>query len=107
MCQTLLADDLWSLIENYLPTHCRSPKGGRLCINDRSALTRILFVLRQLRVYDQIELAEPSHLAQHTCQDLIMFLPQPFPKPAISDTALSAPPRPPVAAPWQPCRHVC
>ena len=37
--------------------------------------------------------------------DLIMFLPQPFPAPTVSGTASSVPARPPIAAPWRPCRR--
>jgi transposase len=46
MAQALLPDDIWSLIEAHLPAHSRSPKGGRPRINDRAALTGILFVLK-------------------------------------------------------------
>jgi transposase len=46
MAQALLPDDLWSLIAAYLPCHSRSPKGGRPRVNDRAALTGILFVLK-------------------------------------------------------------
>lgn len=46
MAQALLPEDRWSLIATHLPNHCRSPKGGRPRINDRAALTGMLFVLR-------------------------------------------------------------
>ena len=46
MALALLPEDLWSLIEAHLPIRHRSPKGGRPRINDRAALTGILFVLR-------------------------------------------------------------
>lgn len=46
MAQALLPDDLWSLIAAYLPCHSRSPKDGRPRVNDRAALTGILFVLK-------------------------------------------------------------
>lgn len=46
MAQALLPEDLWSLIAAHLPNHCRSQKGGRPRIEDRAALTGILFVLR-------------------------------------------------------------
>jgi transposase len=46
MAQALLPDDLWSLIEAHLPAYSRLPKGGRPRINDRAALTGILFVLK-------------------------------------------------------------
>lgn len=44
--QSLLPDDLRSLIEGHLPAYSRSPKGGRPQINDRAALTCILFFLK-------------------------------------------------------------
>ena len=46
MAHALLPEDLWSLIAAYLPAHRRSPRGGRPRINDRAALTGILFVLK-------------------------------------------------------------
>jgi transposase len=46
MAQALLPDELWSLIEPHLPVHHPSPKGGRPRIDDRAALTGILFVLK-------------------------------------------------------------
>lgn len=46
MAQALLPEDLWSLVAAHLPNYVRSPKGGRPRINDRAALTGILFVLK-------------------------------------------------------------
>lgn len=46
MAQALLPEDLWSLVAAHLPTHRRSPKGGRPRINDRATLTGIQFVLK-------------------------------------------------------------
>jgi transposase len=46
MAQALLPEDRWSLIADHLPAHGRSPKGGRPRINDRAALTGLLFVLK-------------------------------------------------------------
>ncbi|WP_081897660.1 IS5 family transposase [Massilia sp. BSC265] len=46
MVRALLPEDLWSLIAAHLPAHHRSPKGGRPRIDDRAALTGILFVLK-------------------------------------------------------------
>jgi transposase len=46
MARALLPEDLWSLIAAHLPTHRPSPKGGRPRIDDRAALTGILFVLK-------------------------------------------------------------
>lgn len=42
----LLADRLWNEIEPLLPKHPPSPKGGRPRVEDRKALTGIIFVLR-------------------------------------------------------------
>lgn len=46
MAQAPFAEELWSLIAAHLPVHRRSPKGGRPRIDDRAALTGILFVLK-------------------------------------------------------------
>jgi len=46
MAHALLPEDLWSLIAAHLPPHRPSPKGGRPRIDDRAALTGILFVLK-------------------------------------------------------------
>ncbi|MGX9773072.1 IS5 family transposase [Janthinobacterium aestuarii] len=46
MAKALLPDDLWALIQPLLPVHRPSPKGGRPRIDDRAALTGILFVLK-------------------------------------------------------------
>jgi transposase len=46
MAQTLLPDVLRSLIETHLPLYRPSPKGGRPRIDNRAALTDILFVLK-------------------------------------------------------------
>jgi len=46
MARALLPEDLWSLVAAHLPTHSRSPKGGRPRLNDRATLTGILFVLK-------------------------------------------------------------
>ncbi|NHZ98470.1 transposase [Massilia sp. CCM 8734] len=46
MAQALRPEDLWSLIEAHLPTHSRSPKGGRPRINDRATLTGWRYVER-------------------------------------------------------------
>ena len=44
---TLLTDELWGAIAPHLPPHPPSPKGGRPRVDDRAALTGILFVLRE------------------------------------------------------------
>lgn len=46
MAQPLLGDELWALIEPCLPPHKPRPKGGRKPIDDRKALTGIMFVLK-------------------------------------------------------------
>lgn len=46
MAEALLPDDLWALIQPLLPAYRPSPKGGRPRMDDRAALTGILFVLK-------------------------------------------------------------
>ena len=46
MAKPLLPDALWEIIEPLLPKHTSSPKGGRPRLDDRKALTGILFVLK-------------------------------------------------------------
>ncbi|BAR47380.1 transposase and inactivated derivatives (plasmid) [Methylobacterium aquaticum] len=46
MARPLLPDDLWATIAPLLPPHPPRPKGGRPRVDDRAALTGILFVLR-------------------------------------------------------------
>ncbi|PIK73969.1 IS5 family transposase [Methylobacterium frigidaeris] len=46
MARPLLPDDLWAAIAPLLPPHPPRPKGGRPRVDDRAALTGILFVLR-------------------------------------------------------------
>jgi len=46
MATPLLPDELWEIIEPILPKHVPSPKGGRPPIDDRKALTGIIFVLK-------------------------------------------------------------
>jgi transposase len=46
MAKPLLPDGLWAIIEPLLPKHEPSPKGGRPRLDDRKALTGILFVLK-------------------------------------------------------------
>ena len=46
MAQPLLTDELWSVIEPLLPKWTPSPKGGQPRLDDRKALTGILFVLK-------------------------------------------------------------
>ena len=46
MARPLLPDDLWAAIVPLLPPHPPRPKGGRPRVDDRAALTGILFVLR-------------------------------------------------------------
>jgi transposase len=46
MAATLLPDQLWDLVEPFLPIPPRRPKGGRPRVSDRACLTGIVFVLR-------------------------------------------------------------
>jgi len=46
MAKPLLPDELWEIIEPILPKRTPSPKGGRPPVDDRQALTGILFVLK-------------------------------------------------------------
>ena len=46
MVAPLLPDELWELIRPHLPEHNRRFWGGRPPIDDRKALTGIIFVLK-------------------------------------------------------------
>ena len=46
MAKELVTDELWETIEPLLPEEPPKPKGGRPRIDDRAALTGILFVLK-------------------------------------------------------------
>ena len=46
MARRLIPDELWELIAPLLPKRTKSPKGGRPPIDDRAALTGIVFVLK-------------------------------------------------------------
>ena len=46
MAKPLLSDELWEVIEPLLPKWTPSPKGGQPRLDDRRALTGILFVLK-------------------------------------------------------------
>jgi transposase len=46
MAKPLLPDELWTIIEPLLPKWTPSPKGGHPRLEDRKALTGILFVLK-------------------------------------------------------------
>jgi transposase len=46
MSKELVSDELWEIIEPLLPEESPKPKGGRLRIDDRAALTHIVFVLK-------------------------------------------------------------
>jgi transposase len=45
-CDLLVSDALWLRIEPLIPKHVPSPLGGRPPVDDRQALTGILFVLK-------------------------------------------------------------
>ena len=46
MARELVTDDLWETIEALLPPEPPKPQGGRPRIDDRAALTGIVFVLK-------------------------------------------------------------
>jgi transposase len=46
MGRPLVSDELWAIVEPLLPQERPKPKGGRPRLEDRAALTGILFVLR-------------------------------------------------------------
>ena len=46
MAKELVTDELWEVIDPLLPEEPPKPKGGRPRIDDRAALTGILFVLK-------------------------------------------------------------
>lgn len=46
MAKELVTDELWEVIEPLLPEEPTKPNGGRPRIDDRAALTGILFVLK-------------------------------------------------------------
>ncbi|EWY36281.1 transposase TIS1421 [Skermanella stibiiresistens SB22] len=46
MAKPLVSDELWAAVAPLLPSRPPRPKGGRPPVDDRAALTGILFVLR-------------------------------------------------------------
>ena len=46
MVKELVTDKLWETIEPLLPSEAPKPKGGRPRVDDRAALTGIIFVLK-------------------------------------------------------------
>jgi transposase len=46
MSKELVTDELWEIIEPLLPEERPKPKGGRPRVDDRAALTGIIFVLK-------------------------------------------------------------
>jgi transposase len=46
MAKPLVSDELWAVIEPLLPPEPAKPKGGRPRVDNRAALTGILFVLK-------------------------------------------------------------
>src|ERR687894_3171605 len=46
MAKELVTDELWEIIEPLLPPEAPKPEGGRPRIEDRAALTGIIFVLK-------------------------------------------------------------
>ncbi len=46
MAKELVTDELWEIVEPLLPPEPPKPEGGRPRVNDRAALTGIIFVLK-------------------------------------------------------------
>jgi transposase len=46
MAKELVTDELWEIVEPLLPEEPPKPKGGRPRLDDRAALTGIVFVLK-------------------------------------------------------------
>jgi transposase len=46
MSKELVSDELWEIIEPLLPKEPPKPKGGRPRVEDRAALTGVIFVLK-------------------------------------------------------------
>ena len=46
MAKELVPDELWETIEALLPPEPPKPKGGRPLVDNRAALTGIIFVLK-------------------------------------------------------------
>ncbi len=46
MAKPLVSDELWAVVAPLLPSRPPRPKGGRPPVDDRAALTGILFVLK-------------------------------------------------------------
>ena len=46
MAKELVSDELWQIIEPLLPEEPPKPEGGRPRVDDRAALTGIIFVLK-------------------------------------------------------------
>ncbi len=46
MAKELVSDELWEIVEPLLPEELPKPEGGRPRIDDRAALTGIIFVLK-------------------------------------------------------------
>lgn len=46
MAKSLVDDELWSIIEPLLPVEPPKPKGGRPRVDNRAALTGIVFILK-------------------------------------------------------------
>lgn len=46
MTKELVSDELWEIVEPLLPPEPPKPQGGRPRVDDRAALTGIIFVLK-------------------------------------------------------------
>src|SRR5215210_5458625 len=54
MAKQLVSDELWEIIEPLLPEEPPKPKGGRPRVDDRAALTGIVFVLKSGIPWDML-----------------------------------------------------
>jgi transposase len=46
MAKEIVTDELWEIVEPLLLAESPKPRGGRLRVTDRAALTGIIFVLK-------------------------------------------------------------
>ncbi len=54
MSKELVSDELWEIVEPLLPNEPPKPKGGRPRVEDRAALTGIVFVLESGTPWDML-----------------------------------------------------
>src|SRR5215217_668514 len=54
MAKELVSDELWEVIELLLPPESPKPQGGRPRVDDRAALTGIIFVLKSGMLWERL-----------------------------------------------------